>query len=416
MKVLVIGGGGREHALVWKLKQSELVDKVYCAPGNAGTSQIAENVNVSEKDIRGLIDFAKNNEVGLTVVGPELPLVMGIVDEFEKEGLKIFGPNKECAKFEGSKALTKKFLEKYKIPTAKYKQVEDYEEGLLNLEDFGFPVVIKADGLAQGKGVIICENIDMAKNALKEIMVDKVFGESGDVVVIEEFLTGEEASVLCFVDGNNIYPMESARDYKPAFDNDEGLNTGGMGNYSPNRLFDEKLNNKVRQKILNPIMEGFKSEGLDYKGVLFIGLMIENGEPKVLEFNVRFGDPETQSIMLRLDSDLANIMLNTADGMLAEEDIRWTKRHSACVVMVSGGYPESYEKGKEIFGLNDVDSNVIVFHAGTKTEDGKIVTDGGRVLGVCAVGDSLEEARETVYENIKKISFEGAYYRNDIAR
>ena len=400
MKVLVVGSGGREHALVYKLKQSPLVTEVFCAPGNAGIANIAECVDIKVDDIDSLKEFAKTNEIGLTVIGPELPLVMGIVDEFEKEGLKVFGPNKKCAAFEGSKGLTKRFLEKYKIPTAKYLEVTTYEEGVKNLENFGFPVVVKADGLAAGKGVIICENREMAVNALKDIMVDKVFGDSGNSVVIEEFLTGTELSTLCFVDGNKIIPMESARDYKPAYDNDEGLNTGGMGNYSPNKIFDDKLNAKVRTKILDPIIKGFKSEELDYKGVLFIGLMVENGEPKVLEFNVRFGDPETQVVMLRLESDLANIMLNTADGILEEDDIVWSEESSVCVVMVSGGYPESYENGKVISGLDKVSEDVIVFHAGTKREGEDIVTNGGRVLNICAVGETLDEAREKVYNEV----------------
>ena len=416
MKVLVVGSGGREHALVYKLKQSPLVEEIFCAPGNAGISQIAQCVDIKDSDIQGLKEFAIENGIGLTVVGPELPLVMGIVDEFETEGLKVFGPNKECAAFEGSKGLTKKFLEKYKIPTAKYVEVDSFEDGLRNLENFGYPVVIKADGLAAGKGVIICENREMAVNALKEIMVDKIFGDSGNNVVIEEFLTGTELSTLCFVDGNSIIPMESARDYKPAYDNDEGLNTGGMGNYSPNKIFDDRLNFRIRTKILEPIIKGFKAEGLDYRGVLFIGLMVENGEPKVLEFNVRFGDPETQVIMLRLESDLANIMLNTADGILEPDDIVWSKDPSVCVVMVSGGYPEKYENGKEIHGLDSVSDDVVVFHAGTKFEGDKILTNGGRVINICATGSTIDEAREKVYEQVNRITFDGAFYRNDIAR
>lgn len=416
MKVLVIGSGGREHAICYKLKQSELVDEIFCAPGNGGTSKIATNVDIKDTQIDKLLEFAKENQIGLTVVGPEAPLVLGIVDEFEKEGLKIFGPNKQCATFEGSKAFTKKFLNKYNIPTASYEEVSTYEEGVKAIEKFTYPLVVKADGLAAGKGVIICGSIEEAKKALWEIMVDKVFGESGDLVVIEEFLVGTEASILCFLDGKKIIPMESARDYKQIYDNNQGPNTGGMGNYSPNAIFDEKLNHKINEKILKPIMEGFNSERLDYKGILFIGLMIDKNEPKVLEFNVRFGDPETQVVLLRLKSDLAKIMLDCTNSMLNEKGIIWSDEEAVCVVLASGGYPNDYEKGKVISGLDLVSEDVIIFHAGTKEEDGKILTNGGRVLGVCALGKNTEIAREKVYKQIPKISFDGAYYRSDIAR
>ncbi len=417
MKVLIVGSGGREHAIAYKLSKSSIVSKIYCAPGNGGIENVAECVDIKVDDISALKEFAKENQISLTIVGPELPLVMGIVDEFEKEGLKIFGPNKKCAAFEGSKALTKEFLYKYNIPTAKYFEVDTYEDALDKLKEFtSYPVVIKADGLAAGKGVIIAKDEKMAISTLKDMMLDKVFGSAGDKVVIEEFLRGTEASILCFVDGKTIIPMESARDYKAIYDNDEGPNTGGMGTFSPNILLNSKINKNIDEEVIRPIMDGFLKENLDYKGILFIGVMIDGEKPKVLEFNVRFGDPETQSILLRLESDLAVIMLNVTDGILKEEDIVWSKDESVCVVLSSGGYPDKYENGKLIKGLDLVDENCLVFHAGTSKKDDKLYTNGGRVLGVCAKAKSIDEAREIVYKNINKIDFEGVFYRSDIAR
>ncbi len=415
MKVLVVGSGGREHALVWKIVQSPKVKKVYCAPGNAGTASQAENVDINVDDITALADFAQKENIDLTVVGPELPLVLGISDEFNKRGLAVFGPDKVCSQFEGSKAFTKKFLMKYDIPTAAYGEYDDIRNAISDIDKYGYPVVIKADGLAAGKGVIIAETKDIALKALEDMMEKQVFGDSGKVVVLEEFLEGIEASVLCFVDGKKIIPMESAQDYKRIFDGDKGLNTGGMGTYSPNRLFDHELEETMKKEILEPIMEGLLSEGMDFRGVLFIGLMIKNGKPKVLEFNVRFGDPETESVLLRLESDIVEIFEKVVRGNLSPNDLKWKSDKAVCVVLASGGYPGEYEVGKEIKGIDGVDG-AIVFHCGTKAADGKVVTDGGRVLAVSATGEDLKKAAEKVYGEINKISFEGMQYRKDISK
>lgn len=416
MKVLVIGSGGREHVLAWKLAQSPKVDKIYCAPGNGGMAQMAECVDLSVEDIDGCLKFAKDNAIDLTVVGPEVPLVMGMTDAFEKEGLRVFGPDKACAQFEGSKAFTKEFLMRHHIPTAAYKEYTDIDTLRQDIGIFGYPMVLKADGLAAGKGVLIVEDAAGAEAAVQQLMGNHEFGTAGDKVVVEEFLTGREASMLCFVDGNTIVPMESAQDYKRAYDNDEGLNTGGMGTYSPNVLFDDAaLNQRIEETILTPIIEGFKKDHMNFKGILFIGLMIENGEPKVLEFNVRFGDPEAQSVLMRMDSDLVDIMEACIDGTLKDCDIKWKKEAAVTVVIASGGYPGPYEKGLEITGLDTVEGCEI-FHAGTALKDGKIVTAGGRVLCVSALGSTREEARNKVYSQVDKIKFEGARYRSDIAR
>ncbi|MDO4287937.1 MAG: phosphoribosylamine--glycine ligase [Eubacterium sp.] len=416
MKVLVIGSGGREHVLTWKIAQSPKVDKIYCAPGNGGMADIAECVDLSVEDIQGCLKFAKEHEVDLTVVGPEVPLVMGMTDAFEKEGLRVFGPNAKCAEFEGSKAFTKAFLQRHNIPTAAYKEYTDLDAVLADIGIYGYPMVIKADGLAAGKGVLIAENEQEARDGVNMIMADREFGAAGDKVVVEEFLTGREASILCFVDGETIVPMESAQDYKRAYDGDEGLNTGGMGTYSPNVLFDDAvLKQRIQEDILTPIIEGFKADGMDFKGVLFIGLMIEDGVPKVLEFNVRFGDPEAQSVLMRMDSDLVDIMEACIDGRLADCDIAWKDEAAVTVVLASGGYPGPYDKGLEITGLDKVEG-CEVFHAGTALKDGKLVTAGGRVLCVSALGKDREEARQRVYSQIDKIAFEGARYRSDIAK
>ncbi|MPW24956.1 phosphoribosylamine--glycine ligase [Alkalibaculum sp. M08DMB] len=415
MNILVIGSGGREHSLIWKIAQSPKVNEIYCAPGNPGISEFAKCVDVAVENIDDIIKFAKEKSIDITIVGPEVPLVMGITDKFNDEGLQVIGPNVTCAEFEGSKAFTKKFLDKYNISTAAYREYTDLNEALKGLEEFDIPVVIKADGLAAGKGVVIAQTKVEARQTLKDMMESLAFGDAGKKVVIEEFLTGIEASILCFVDGKTIVPMESAQDYKRIGDGDCGNNTGGMGTYSPNRLFNDELNKIVKDQILDPIMSGFIAEGLDYKGILFIGLMIENNTPKVLEFNVRFGDPETQSVLRRLETDIIDIFESIINSTLSEQEIKWSNKSAVCVVLASGGYPETYPKGMEITGLGQIQSS-IVFHAGTQNRDGKIVTDGGRVLGVTAIGDTIEEARGKVYEDIKRISFEGMQYRTDIAR
>ncbi|QEK13023.1 phosphoribosylamine--glycine ligase [Crassaminicella thermophila] len=416
MKVLVVGSGGREHTIVWKLRKSPRVDKIYCAPGNAGIGNMAEIVDIDPKDIEGLCDFAKSNNIDLTVVGPEVPLVLGIVDRFEEEGLVVFGPNKKCAQLEGSKAFTKDFLIRHNIPTGNYEAFIDIEEAKKAIGIYGYPMVIKADGLAAGKGVVIAQNEEEAIKALEDMMAEKTFGEAGEKVVIEEYLTGIETSILCFVDGESIVPMVSAQDYKKVFDEDKGPNTGGMGTYSPSYIYDEKLRKEVEKTILVPIIEGFKKDGLDFKGILFIGLMITQTGPKVLEFNVRFGDPETQTVLTRLETDLVEIIECILEGKLKDKRIKWSDKKAVCVVVASGGYPGSYEKEKEIHGLEDVDEDIMVFHAGTKAVDGKVLTNGGRVLGVTAWGDTINEAREKAYENVEKIYFDGMYYRKDIGK
>ena len=419
MKILIVGGGGREHAIAWKLSQSKKVSKLYCAPGNAGIAEVAECVAIKGEDIAGICKFAKENEIDLTVVGPEVPLSMGIVDALAERGLKAFGPNKKCAQLEGSKAFTKAFLDRHRIPTAGYREFTDINELKAAVGLFGYPMVIKADGLAAGKGVIIAEDQQAANEGIDQIMGDKVFGSAGDKIVVEEFLTGIEASMLCFVDGTTIVPMESAQDYKRIFDGDNGPNTGGMGTYSPSLIFDEALETQIKERILEPTLKGFQKDGLDFKGVLFIGLMITEDGPKVIEFNNRFGDPETQSVLPRMKTDLLDIMNAVVEGTLADQVIQWSDKKAVCVVMASGGYPGDYEKGKKIAGLSDLDSDVIVFHSGTKFVDGEnpssgIATDGGRVLGITALGETHEEAREKAYRNIAKVSFEGAQYRKDI--
>lgn len=422
MNVLVVGSGGREHAIVWKLSQSPKVDKIYCAPGNAGIALDAECVNIKAEDVEGLCAFAKDYQIDLAVIGPEVPLAMGIVDEMEAAGIRAFGPNKKCSQLEASKAFTKHFLAKHDIPTAGYKEFTDKQQLLDAVGIFGYPMVLKADGLAAGKGVVIAETEADAKKAIEEMMGDRVFGSAGDKVVVEEFLTGVEASMLCFVDENTIVPMESAQDYKRIFDEDKGPNTGGMGTYSPSLVFDDALQEQIREQILEPTLKGFQADGLDFKGVLFIGLMISKDGPKVIEFNNRFGDPEAQSVLARLESDIVDIFMAVTENKLADAEIKWSDKKAVCVVLASGGYPGSYEKGKEITGLEKVDEDVIVFHAGTANEHicdanscrSAVVTSGGRVLGVTAMGDTHDQAREKAFNNVKRISFEGMQYRNDI--
>ncbi|NMS89709.1 phosphoribosylamine--glycine ligase [Clostridioides difficile] len=416
MKILVVGGGGREHAICWKLSKEKNIDKVYCAPGNAGIANVAECVNISDTNIEELLKFAKENEIGLTIVGPEVPLVMGIVDEFEKESLRVFGPNKKCSQLEGSKAFSKDFMIKHNIPTAKYKEYTDLEEAISEIDSFGYPVVIKADGLAAGKGVVIPENREDAIATLKEMMSDKKFGAAGDKIVIEEFLKGIETSILAFVDNDTIVPMASAKDHKKVNNYEQGPNTGGMGTFSPSEIYTEELANKVKETVLEKTLEGFKKDGLNFKGILFVGLMITEDGEKVLEYNVRFGDPETQSVLFRLETDLHEIMEAILDNKLKDIEINYSDDEAVCVMLTSGGYPDSYEKGKIITGLDNLDEDIVVFHSGTKMLDGNLVTNGGRVIGITAKSATVKDAAEKVYENIKKVNFEGMHYRTDIGR
>ena len=414
MKILVVGGGGREHAICWKLSKEASVDKIYCAPGNAGISNVAQCIDIQDSDIENLLNFAKENKIDLTIVGPEIPLVAGIVDKFEKEGLKIFGPNKKCAQLEGSKAFSKDFMIRHNLPTAKYKEYTDLDEAISEIDSFGYPVVIKADGLAAGKGVVIPENREDAITTLKEMMSDKKFGNAGDKIVVEEFLTGIETSILAFVDNDTIVPMVSSKDHKKVFEGETGLNTGGMGTFSPSEIYTEKLAKEVQEKILDKTLEGFKKDNLNYKGILFVGLMITEDGPKILEYNVRFGDPETQSVLFRLDTDLNKIISEILNNNLKNIEINYSKEEAICVMLTSGGYPENYEKGKVISGLENLDSDIVVFHSGTKFDNENIVTNGGRVIGITAKGKTVKEAGEKVYENIKKINFEKMHYRKDI--
>lgn len=416
MKVLVIGGGGREHALVWKLAQSRHVDKIYCMPGNAGISEIAECIDVSN-DFEALLDFVKYEWIDLTIVGPEDPLSKGIVDLFEKEGRRIIGPTKEASRLESSKVFAKDFMKRYGIPTAEYKVFTSY----LHAEDYirikGAPIVIKADGLAAGKGVFVAKTIDEALESLRLIMKERVFGEAGDRVVIEEFLEGEEASFMAFCDGKTVIPMVSSQDHKRVFDNDEGPNTGGMGACSPAPVVTEEIERIVMNKIMFPAIRGMRAEGIRYKGILYAGLMIKDGRPYVLEFNCRFGDPETQPVLTRLQSDLIDISFAIIEERLSEVEIKWRPEASVCVVLASKGYPGKYEKGKIIKGLEKLKGleDLFVFHAGTAYNNGDIVTSGGRVLGVTALGKDIVEARQRAYEAIGNIHFEGMHFRKDIA-
>lgn len=414
MKILVVGGGGREHAICWKLLQEKQVEKIYCAPGNAGIESVAECVDIKDTEIEKLADFAYEHNIDLTVVGPEVPLVMGISDEFSKRGLRVFGPDKSCSRLEGSKLFSKEFMVRHGIPTAKYKEYTDIDKAIEEIDSFGYPVVIKADGLAAGKGVVIPTSREDAIDTLNMIMRDKKFGDSGNLVVIEEYLTGIETSILAFVDKNTIVPMESAKDHKKVFEKETGPNTGGMGTFSPSTIYSKELAEKVYNEVLIKSLEGFQKDGLEFRGILFVGLMItENGE-KVLEYNCRFGDPETQSVLLRLETDLSEIMMAITEDRLSEVEIKYSQEAAACVVLASGGYPEDYEKGKVITGLNDVDDSIVIFHSGTKRYDENIVTNGGRVLGVCSKGATVELASKNVYANIGKINFEGMHFRKDI--
>lgn len=419
MKILLIGGGGREHALAWKLAQSPKVETILAAPGNPGIAELpkCECIALSLDDLEKVADFAEDNGVELTVVGPEATLVAGIADVFKRRGLPVFGPSKAAAQLEGSKAFSKELMAKYDIPTAFFKVCEDIETAKAYVEEKGAPIVVKADGLAAGKGVVVAMTKEEALEAIDDMMADQKFGNAGARVVLEEFMEGEEASLLAFTDGKTVVPMIAAQDHKRIFDNDEGPNTGGMGTYAPAPVMTDVLRLKATERVLKPVVAAMAEEGTPYQGCLYAGLMINGDSVKVVEFNCRFGDPETQVILPLLDGDLAEIMLACATGTLDEVEVAWSDKAAVCVVMASGGYPGSYENGKEITGLAEAnaDEATVVFHAGTKAVDGKIVTAGGRVLGVTSVDKNIRDARDRAYAAVEKIKFDQVFYRKDIA-
>ena len=418
MRVLVIGGGGREHALVWKLNQSPRVSQLFAAPGNAGIAELAECTDIGASEVRRLADFASKKAIDLTVVGPELPLTLGIVDEFEARGLRIFGANQHAAILEGSKVFAKRLMKKYKIPTGFFQSFYRADDARRYIQDVGAPIVVKADGLASGKGAIACQTVKEALDAVKLIMEDRVFGDAGEKIVVEEFLIGEEASFLAFTDGETVLPMASAQDHKAAYDGDKGPNTGGMGAYSPAQIVTEDVHRKIMDQVMIPTIKAMTAEGRPYRGVLYAGLMIRAGEPKVLEFNARFGDPEAQPLLMRMDSDLLPVLEAVVDRRLHDAEIRWRPDPAVCVVMVSGGYPGVHEKGKIISGLQAAvrTKDVMVFHAGTTLAGDKVVTNGGRVLGVTALGHDIADAIARVYRTVEKIHWEGVHYRSDIGQ
>jgi len=416
MKVLVVGSGGREHVLAWKLSKSRKVDKVYCAPGNGGIAKVAKCVNIKATNIKALVDFAARNKIGLTVVGPEDPLTGGIVYESQTKRLKIFGPDQKAAQLEGSKVFTKEFMRKYHIPTASFKVFSTAAEAIGFCKSVEFPVVIKADGLAAGKGVILVRNLDQAVSAIENIMIKKLFGNAGNRIVIESFLKGSEVSVMAFTDGKTIVPLLSSQDHKQAYDGDRGPNTGGMGAYCPTTIIDNDIFEQIMDYILKPTLNGLNQEGITYKGILYAGLMITETGPKVLEYNCRFGDPETQVVLPLLKTDLLELMLAVVNQKLAGyKKLDWRNESAACVVMASKGYPSKYRTGLKISGLQNVNNNALqVFHAGTEMQGNKIVTSGGRVLGVVGMDKTLKLAINRAYQGVNKIKFEGAMYRRDI--
>ncbi|MDO4621614.1 MAG: phosphoribosylamine--glycine ligase [Eubacteriales bacterium] len=417
MKILIVGSGGREHAIAWKVAQSPKADKIYCAPGNAGIAEVAECVDIKAMEFDKLVAFAKEKEIDLTIVGMDDPLVGGIVDAFEVEGLRVFGPRKNAAILEGSKAFSKDLMKKYNIPTAAYENFTDPEAAIAYLENAKFPIVLKADGLALGKGVLICNSLEEAKAGVREIMEDKKFGSAGNTMVIEEFLTGREVSVLSFVDGNIVKTMASAQDHKRAKDGDEGLNTGGMGNFSPTPFYTPEVEEFCKKYVFQPTVDAMKAEGRPFKGVIFFGLILTPDGPKVLEYNARFGDPEAQVVLPRMKNDIIDVCEACIDGTLDQIDLQFMDDACVCVVLASDGYPVAYEKGFPIQGLDSFkgDDRNFCFHAGTKfNEAGEIVTNGGRVLGITALGKDLKEARANAYKAVDRVSFDNKYYRHDI--
>ena len=416
MKILVVGGGGREHAIVKKLAQSKKNPKIYVAPGNAGTEENATNVAISVMDFDSLADFAKKEKIDLTVVGMDDPLVGGIVDRFEAEGLRVFGPRKNAAILEGSKAFSKDLMKKYGIPTAAYENFNDPQKAIKYLETANYPIVLKADGLALGKGVLICKTFEEAKSGIEELMIDKSFGDAGNTIVIEEFLQGREVSVLSFVDGTHYALMTSAQDHKRAKDGDEGLNTGGMGTFSPSPFYTDEVDRYCKEHIYQKTVDAMRAEGRDFKGIIFYGLMLTKSGVKVLEYNARFGDPETQVVLPRMENDIIDVFEACIDGCLDKIDLKFEDNAAVCVVLASDGYPLKYEKGKKITGLENFEgkTDIFAFHAGTKKVNGDVVTNGGRVLGITAKAPTLKEARDKAYEATKLVEFENKYMRNDI--
>jgi len=416
MKILVVGGGGREHAIVKKLAQSKKNPKIYVAPGNAGTEEIATNVAISVMDFDSLADFAKKEKIDLTVIGMDDPLVGGIVDRFEAEGLRVFGPRKNAAILEGSKAFSKDLMKKYGIPTAAYENFNDPQKAIKYLETVNYPIVLKADGLALGKGVLICKTFEEAKSGIEELMIDKSFGDAGNTIVIEEFLQGREVSVLSFVDGTHYALMTSAQDHKRAKDGDEGLNTGGMGTFSPSPFYTEEVDRYCKEHIYQKTVDAMRAEGREFKGIIFYGLMLTKSGVKVLEYNARFGDPETQVVLPRMENDIIDVFEACIDGCLDKIDLKFEDNAAVCVVLASDGYPLKYEKGKKITGLENFEgkTDIFAFHAGTKKVNGDVLTNGGRVLGITATAPTLKEARDKTYEATKLVDFENKYMRNDI--
>ena len=414
MNVMVIGSGGREHTICWSLAKSPKVGKIYCLPGNGGISEIAECVPIGVMDFDAIIDFVDSHkDIELTVVAPDDPLAAGLVDRLEERGHRAFGPRANAAIIEASKAFSKYLMKKYDIPTAKYEEFDSYDNAVEYLAKAKYPLVVKADGLALGKGVIICNNVEEGLLAAKEMMVDSKFKDAGKRVIVEEFMVGQEVSILSFCDGKTIVPMVNARDHKRAYDNDEGLNTGGMGTFSPSAIYTKEVEDEVMNKIILPTVDAMNKEGRTFKGVLYFGLMLTDEGAKVVEYNARFGDPETQVVLPRLKTDLLDIFNAVVDGSLDKMDIQWSDDACVCVVLASGGYPESYQKGKEIV-IGDIDDDILLFHAGTAIKDGKLVTSGGRVLGVTAKGKDIHEARAKAYKAVSKIHFDGAFCRSDI--
>ncbi len=416
MKILVVGKGGREHAILWKLARSPRVKKLYCAPGNGGISRVAECIDIDIMDMEGMVEFAAAKKIDMVVVAPDDPLSAGMIDVLQSAGIRAFGPDKRAALIEGSKSYAKELMQANDIPTARYRVFDSSQEAYKYLEDSEFPVVVKADGLALGKGVIIAEDLEQGRQAVKKIMVDKAFGHAGDRIVIEEFLEGPEVSVLAFTDGSTLVPMVSSQDHKRALDGDRGLNTGGMGAFSPSRIYDDKMEEYCMERIFVPTVNAMREAGRKFKGVLYFGLIVTEDGPRVLEYNSRFGDPEAQVVLPRLKTDLAEIFDAVIDERLDSVDIKWSDDAAVCVVMASGGYPVSYRKGHEITGLDEAgkDSQTVVFHAGTKSENGRYYTNGGRVLGVTSVDKDLDSARKRAYKGISRIKFTRAHYRKDI--